>query len=184
MFKDIPNILTIVRIGLIPVLVVSFYLDGVLAHYIATSIFVFASITDYFDGILARYLKAQSNFGRMLDPIADKMLVSSTLLMLVDRKMAPVFPIIAILCREIFVSGMREYLAEQKVKMPVNFLGKLKTVVQMIAIIVLLLGEEGSGISYANEIGQFSIWFAAALTIISGYVYVKEGVKHILIKTE
>lgn len=180
MIKDIPNILTILRILLIPVLVLFFYIEGIVAHYIVAGIFIFASITDYIDGSLARKLNANSNFGRMLDPIADKMLVVSTLLMLVDKRMAPVIPIVAILCREICVSGMREYLASYKIKMPVSLLGKIKTVIQMTAIIILLLGNDIIGVEYANYIGNVTIWIAASLTVFSGYIYVKEGLKHAL----
>lgn len=176
--KNIPNILTILRIALIPVLVASFYFDGKMASYMSAGIFIFASITDYIDGLLARYWKAQTNFGRMLDPIADKMLVASTLLMLVDRKIAPVIPIVIILCREIFVSGMREYLASIQKNIPVRFVGKLKTAIQMVAIIILLLGEEILGTNF-ELFGLTALWLAAGLTLISGFFYFAEGVKHI-----
>lgn len=177
--KDIPNFLTILRIGLIPILVMSFYLDGEIARYIVAGIFVFASITDFFDGFLARLLKAESSFGMILDPIADKMLVASTLLMLVHRDMAPVIPILAILCREMLISGMREYLAQIKVSVPVHNLAKIKTAIQMIAIIILILGENLIGISHMDEIGQIAIWVAAILTLVTGYAYFREGFKHI-----
>ena len=179
MIKNIPNVLTILRILLIPVLVLSLYLEGVWTRYVVVGIFLFASLTDYIDGSLARKFKVQTDFGRMLDPIADKMLVISTLLMLVDRKMAPVLPILAIMCREIFVSGMREYLASQSIKLPVNLLGKVKTAIQMIAIAILLLGNEGLRSEYAEYVGASAIWIAAILTLISGYSYIKEGLKHV-----
>lgn len=176
--KNIPNILTILRIFLIPVLVISFYFDGKMSSYMSAGIFIFASITDYVDGLLARYWKVQTNFGRMLDPIADKMLVASTLLMLVNRNMAPVIPIVIILCREIFISGMREYLASIQKNVPVRFVGKLKTAIQMIAIIILLLGNEILG-KYAETLGLTSLWIAAILTLISGFFYFAEGLKHL-----
>ncbi len=179
MMKNIPNALTILRIALIPVLVMSFYLESRASHYVSTGIFIFASITDYIDGLLARYWKVQSNFGRMLDPIADKMLVVSTLVMLVEQKIAQVIPIIAILCREIFVSGMREYMASKQKAMPVRFIGKIKTAIQMTAIIILLLGEDNLPFANINVIGQICLWVAAALTIISGYIYCKVNIKHI-----
>jgi cardiolipin synthase (CMP-forming) len=179
MMKIIPNFLTIFRILLIPVLVVFFYLESSWAHYIVAGIFIFASITDYIDGSLARKLKAQSDFGKMLDPIADKMLVVSTLVMLVDRRMAPVIPILAIICREIFVSGMREYFATIKIKIRVNILGKAKTIIQMIAIIILLLGSQATGWLHAEMIGEIAIWIAAVMTLVSGYVYLHEGFKHV-----
>lgn len=164
---------------MIPVLVVSFYMEGVIAQYVTAGIFIFASITDYIDGILARRWRAQTTFGRILDPIADKMLVVATLVMMVDRNLAPVVPILAILCREILVSGMREYLAEIRVALPVTFLAKIKTAVQMIAIILILLGNEGSGIVYAFQVGTAALWVAAGLTVMTGYLYLREGVKHL-----
>jgi CDP-diacylglycerol--glycerol-3-phosphate 3-phosphatidyltransferase len=170
--KSIPNALTVLRIILIPILIISFYLEGKMSHYVSAGIFIFASITDYVDGVLARYWKAQSNFGRMLDPIADKMLVASTLLMLVDQRIAPVIPIVIILCREIFVSGMREYLGSIQKAIPVRFVGKLKTAIQMVAIITLLLGENG-------VFGEACLWVAAILTLLSGAFYFVEGLKHI-----
>ncbi len=179
MFKEIPNILTVFRIILIPILVMSFYIDTKASRYIYTGIFIFASITDYIDGLLARLWKAETNFGRMLDPIADKMLVVSTLLMLVYKGMAPVIPIVAILCREIFVSGMREYLGESKIVLPVNILGKIKTAVQMIAIIVIMIGSDLVSWKYIQNIGEISLWVAAILTIVSGFIYCREGMKHI-----
>jgi CDP-diacylglycerol--glycerol-3-phosphate 3-phosphatidyltransferase len=114
----------------------------------------------------------------MLDPIADKMLVASTLLMLVDRHMAPVIPIVIILCREIFISGMREYLASIKKIIHVKFIGKLKTAIQMFAIVILLLGDEVLG-SYAEVLGLVALWGAAVLTLVSGLSYFIEGIKHI-----
>lgn len=178
--KNIPNMLTILRITLIPVLVISFYsFEGRTARYIAAGIFLFASITDYFDGLLARLWKAQSNFGIILDPIADKMLVVSTLLMLIHNDMAPMLPTFAILCREIFISGLRKYLAELKISVPVSNLAKVKTTIQMLAILTLLLGEECTGIPYTSLIGRFALWIAALLTLITGYVYLKEAFKHL-----
>jgi cardiolipin synthase (CMP-forming) len=180
MQKNIPNILTSLRIILIPILVAAFYIDSKIAHYTAVIIFIFASITDYFDGFLARTWRVQSNFGKVLDPIADKLLVAATLMMMVDRSIAPVLPTLVILCREILVSGMREYLAELKVKVsvPVSRLAKIKTAAQMIAIIILLLGEETTGIPYTNLIGKISIWIAAILTVVTGYEYLRQGIRN------
>ncbi|CAG7593470.1 MAG: CDP-diacylglycerol--glycerol-3-phosphate 3-phosphatidyltransferase [Candidatus Midichloria sp.] len=177
--NKIPNILTLIRIALIPILVTSFYLEGNAARYVATGIFIFASITDYFDGLLARLWKTETSFGRMLDPIADKMLVISTLVMLVHKNMAPVLPILAILWREILVSGLREYLGQIKVSMPVSSLSKVKTVMQMISIIVVLLGEESTGIHYLTPLGHTLLWVTAALTLFTGYIYFKEGWQHL-----
>ena len=178
LLKNIPNSLTILRILLIPVLIASFYFEGKTSNYISTGIFIFASVTDYVDGFLARYWSAQTNFGRMLDPIADKMLVASTLLMLVDKNMAPVIPIVIILCREIFISGMREYLASIRKTINVRFIGKFKTAIQMCAIIILLLGNEVLG-QNAEVFGLIAVWSAAILTLLSGLSYFIEGVKHL-----
>lgn len=177
--KKIPNILTITRIAMIPVLVTSFYLEGHIARYIATGIFIFASITDYFDGLLARLWNMETSFGRMLDPVADKMLVISTLVMMVHTGIAPVLPILAILCREILVSGLREYLGQIKISMPVTGLSKIKTGLQMASIILILLGEDSLNAAYINQIGCFLLWITAALTIFTGYAYFKEGAKHL-----
>ena len=176
MQKNIPNILTLLRIALIPVLVGTFYIESKFSHYVATGIFIFASITDYFDGFLARVWKVQSSFGKVLDPVADKMLVVATLMMMVDKGITPVLPALVILCREILVSGMREYLAELKVNINprVSYLAKIKTTTQMIAIIILLLGKEGTGITYANLLGEIVIWIAAVLTVVTGYAYLKK----------
>lgn len=180
LLNNLPNILTITRILLIPVLILCFYISGSMGHYAAAGIFIFASITDYIDGYIARTWSAESNFGRMLDPIADKLLIASTLMMLVHFNRAPVIPAIAILCREILVSGLREFLSELKIVMPVNHLGKIKTACQMIAIVILLLDEKVIGVKYLNFIGHIGIWCTAALTLISGYAYFREGVKHIV----
>ncbi|MCL4149514.1 UNVERIFIED_CONTAM: hypothetical protein GTU68_066383, partial [Idotea baltica] len=136
--KDIPNSLTILRIALIPILVLSSYLEGPLASWVAAIIFAFASLTDYFDGLLARRFNAHSSFGKMFDPIADKLLVASTLVMLVHFDKVHVIPAVLILCREITVSGLREYLAEFKFSIPVTNLAKVKTGIQMVAIVILL----------------------------------------------
>ncbi|MBS0236417.1 MAG: CDP-diacylglycerol--glycerol-3-phosphate 3-phosphatidyltransferase [Proteobacteria bacterium] len=176
---SIPNILTVLRIVLIPILVMSFYLTGKIAHYTAAGIFIFASITDFLDGYLARTWRAQSNFGRVLDPIADKLLVAATLMMLVHLSQVDVLPALAILCREILVSGLREYLAEIKVAMPVSRLSKVKTGVQMVAIVILLLGDEILGVPHIGQVGRIAIWIAALLTLVTGYAYLKKGLQHI-----
>ncbi len=179
MLQSLPNILTVFRISLVPILIASFFFEDKEASYVAAIIFIFASVTDYFDGYLARLWNAQSNFGRMLDPIADKLLVVSTLMMLVYAHKAHVIPAIAILCREVLVSGLREYLAEIDVSIPVSKLGKLKTTVQMVAIIILLLGEGIIGIPYIDIVGQIALWIAAMLTLITGYAYCRQGFRHL-----
>lgn len=179
MIKKIPNILTIMRMFMIPIIIGAFYLDGKLSSIMAAAIFTFASITDYLDGALARALKAQTKFGRVLDPIADKLLVVATLVMLIHFDKAPVIPTLLILLREILVSGLRENLSSAKVVIPVSNLAKLKTAVQMIAIVTLIIGH----ILYYPELilslGRILLWIAAILTIITGYSYCKVGMKHL-----
>jgi CDP-diacylglycerol--glycerol-3-phosphate 3-phosphatidyltransferase (EC 2.7.8.5) len=180
MKKGLPNFLTILRIVLIPVLIISFYMERWVGSWPAALIFIFASITDYFDGLLARSLNAQSNFGRILDPISDKLLVASTLMMLVHFDRAPVIPAILILCREITVSGLREYLAEFRVSIPVTHLAKVKTAIQFIAILILLLNNNIIRGEFFYFLGQASIWTAAILTLVTGYAYCKEGFKKVI----
>lgn len=190
MNKNLPNILTISRILVIPILVASFYIEGRLYHWVAAGLFLFASVTDFFDGYLARLLKAQSSLGRFLDPIADKLLVAAAILMLVhfgDIGKYDIIAAIAILCREIMVSGLREYLAEINVSVPVTRLAKFKTAVQMAAISLLLLGVEGPSfdeveavteVTLTEFLGRVCLWISAVLTIITGYAYLKSGIKH------
>ena len=190
MNKNLPNILTMFRVAIIPILISSFYIEGKLYHWVAASLFLLASITDFFDGYLARLLKAQSSLGKFLDPIADKLLVASVILMLVHFDYIARFdiiPAIAILCREIMVSGLREFLAQINVSVPVSNLSKIKTAVQMVAIFLLLLGIEGPSIAEVETftkinltelLGRISLWIAAILTIITGYAYLKAGLKY------
>ena len=134
---SLPNMLTLSRIGIIPLLILLFYLDRPLASWGALALFAIAGITDYFDGYFARHRKQVSAFGRFLDPIADKLLVAAVLLMLVATQRVAglvVLPALVILCREILVSGLREYLAEIKVSVPVSRLAKWKTGIQMLAL--------------------------------------------------
>jgi CDP-diacylglycerol--glycerol-3-phosphate 3-phosphatidyltransferase len=179
MIKSLPNQLTIMRIALIPILIFAFYLDGKISHWVTAIIFIFASITDFFDGLIARKFNAHSDFGKIFDPIADKLLVVSTLVMLLHFDKAHFLPCLLILLREITVSGLREYLAEFKVSIPVNSLGKVKTTIQMVAIITLLLGEKATGIPHLDQIGDALMWIAAALTLFTGYAYLKEGLKKV-----
>jgi CDP-diacylglycerol--glycerol-3-phosphate 3-phosphatidyltransferase len=144
----------------------------------AAGLFLLASITDFFDGYLARAWSIQSRLGQFLDPIADKLLVGASILILVDRGAAHIVPALAIICREILVSGLREFLAELRIGMPVSRMAKLKTGVQMGAIFLLLLGTEGSGVEATAVIGKIALWVAAALTLFTGYAYLQAGLKH------
>jgi CDP-diacylglycerol--glycerol-3-phosphate 3-phosphatidyltransferase len=182
MKKQLPNILTYSRIAVIPALAAVFLLmNGVLANYICAGLFMFASITDFFDGYLARAWHANSSLGRFLDPIADKLLVATALMLLVSEHRADIIPAIAILCREILVSGLREFLAELRIGMPVSNLAKYKTAAQMVAIFLLLLGAPGAGalLGTVYSLGSIFLWVAAALTLITGYAYLKTGLKHL-----
>lgn len=188
---NLPNILTYGRILAVPLVVLCFFLEGRLqssdfARWSAFGIFILASITDYFDGYLARAWQQQSNIGRMLDPIADKLLVSSCLLLLAadtDKTIAgwSLWAAIIILCREILVSGLREYLAALKVSVPVTQLAKWKTAIQMLAIAALLIGPAGDKIvPYWTQLGIAMLWIAAIVTLYTGYDYFRAGAKHIM----
>lgn len=188
---NLPNMLTYARILAVPLVVLCFFVEGRLqssdgARWAALIIFVLASITDYFDGYLARAWNQSTNIGRMLDPIADKLLVATCLLLLAadtDRTIAgwSLWAAIIILNREILVSGLREYLADLKVSVPVSRLAKWKTAVQMVAIAVLLGGQAlDKIIPYATQIGIILLWAAAILTLYTGYDYFRAGLKHLV----
>lgn len=181
LMSQIPNILTLGRIVVIPILILSFFLDGVVSNWVAASLFILASVTDFFDGYLARVLKAESNLGKVLDPIADKLLVATAVVMLVhfEQDILITIPGIVIIFRELFVSGLREYLAGINVSVPVSTLAKWKTGVQMTALSLLILGDKGLGVEYVNEVGRLGLVIAAILTLITGYAYLKEGFKHL-----
>ncbi|MFN7010965.1 MAG: CDP-diacylglycerol--glycerol-3-phosphate 3-phosphatidyltransferase [Allorhizobium sp.] len=186
---NIPNLLTYARIVAVPLIVVCFFIEGRLhgsetARWIALWIFVAASITDYLDGYLARIWNQTSNIGRMLDPIADKLLVASVLLLMAaDGTIAgwSLWAAITILCREILVSGLREYLAALKVSVPVTRIAKWKTTAQMFALAFLLAGPAGDKVlPYTTEIGIVLLWISAVLTFYTGYDYFRAGVKHMV----
>jgi cardiolipin synthase (CMP-forming) len=169
---NLPNLLTLSRILVIPPMVAAFYLDKNWANIIACVLFVGASLTDFFDGYLARSWSQQSDIGRFLDPVADKLVAF-------DRLGGfQVLAALVILCREILVSGLREFLAELRVGVPVSRLAKWKTGIQMTAIGLLLLGESGPGWLSADSIGAALLWIAAGLTLITGYDYLRDGLKH------
>jgi cardiolipin synthase len=186
---NIPNLLTYARIVAVPVIVLCFFIEGKLessdfARWAGFWIFVVASITDYLDGYLARIWNQTSNIGRMLDPIADKLLVAAVLLLLAaDQTIAgwSLWAAITILCREILVSGLREYLAALKVSVPVTRVAKWKTTIQMVSIAFLLAGPAGDKIMpYTTETGIALLWIAAILTFYTGYDYFRAGVKHLV----
>lgn len=178
MRQQIPNLLTYSRILVIPAIIVAFYTPGMWGFWISATLFAYASITDYFDGYFARAWQVTSNLGRFLDPIADKLLVATALLLLVDRDSSIVLPAIAILCREILVSGLREFLADLRISVPVSTLAKYKTAAQMFAIFLLLLGQGGPDWLHATDAGRILLWFSAILTLFTGYAYLRTGLKH------
>jgi cardiolipin synthase (CMP-forming) len=178
---SLPNLLTVSRILVIPIVIGSFYVSGDYARWFACALFSAAAVTDWLDGHMARRWQQQSEIGRFLDPIADKLLVSATLFMLTafGRLSAQaVLPALVILCREILVSGLREYLAGLRVGMPVSRLAKWKTVIQMVAIGFLIVGDAGPVSLPVRAIGEFLLWLAALLTLVTGYDYLHAGFRH------
>lgn len=183
MLTSLPNLLTLFRIAIIPALVGLLFIADGPARWAACALFVVAAISDYFDGYLARHRNEVSPLGRFLDPIADKLLVASVILMLVAIGAIRgwvILPALVILCREILVSGLREYLAEIRVPLPVSQLAKWKTAIQMIALGVLIVGESGPAFLPVQLIGEIGLWLAAALTMITGYDYLRRGLEHML----
>ena len=181
---NIPNLLTLIRIWAIPAIVATFFISGAWASWLGVVLFAVAGITDYMDGYLARHLNQLSRFGRILDPIADKLLVGSILIMLAWQQRLDgvmVLPAVVILCREILVSGLREFLAEIKVGCPVTRLAKWKTACQMTALPVLMVAEpdvSGGFCGFFTVVGTIALWGAATLTVITGYDYWKSGRKY------
>jgi len=160
------------------------FVDPPLGNWLAFGVYCYASITDFFDGYLARAWEQQSSLGRFLDPIADKLLISALLLTLVgvDRFAAVhILPAAVILCREILVSGLREFLASARVGMPVSTLAKWKTTVQILALGFLIVGPAGPdfGPLTTTEVGIYGLWIAALLTLVTGADYLWAGLRHI-----
>jgi cardiolipin synthase len=188
MIKKIPNILTIGRIIIVPFFVLAFYLPGFYGDLTAFALFVIASFTDFLDGMLARMMGEESKLGELLDPIADKIIVATALILLVMTGTIRHYEVIAaiiILTREILISGLREFLARGQIKLPVTNLAKLKTFLQMVAISLLLTGETGNKIfnfqNYnAQTIGIILLWLSAFLTLYTGYEYLRKGIDHAL----
>ncbi len=179
---SLPNLLTLSRILAIPLVVATFYVDGDAARWFGCALFSAAGVTDWLDGHFARRWEQQSELGRFLDPIADKLLVAATLFMLsvTDRLTGhAVLPALVILCREILVSGLREYLAGLSVGVPVSRLAKWKTAIQMVAIGVLIVGSAGWHVLPIVAIGEALLWIAALLTLVTGYDYLRASLSHI-----
>ena len=193
----LPNAITILRILLVPVFAIAFVMPGDVARIVAFLVFAIAGLSDWLDGFAARKLKAGSDFGRMLDPIADKVLVAVALMMLVAEgtftqikpngmlSLLRLVPALIILAREILVSGLREFLAGTKVSVPVTNVAKFKTAVQMIAIGAMILTPLADvlvpgipSLTYA-AIAYLLLWVAAALTVYTGVIYFKNGVAYL-----
>jgi CDP-diacylglycerol--glycerol-3-phosphate 3-phosphatidyltransferase len=198
--KNLPNLLTLIRLLLVPVIVVSFYVPWKTTNLVVATLFMLASITDYFDGYFARLYSVQSKFGKCFDPIADKLLTVVALVMIVNSNdsIFILLPSLIIVCREILVSGLREFLSFANVGMPVTKLAKYKTAVQMIAVTILLLASKNSSHTYetlmnffevkpflriffqdlVENIGIVFLNVAAVFTVITGYAYLKFGLKN------
>jgi cardiolipin synthase len=186
MLTDLPNLLTLSRIAAIPVLVATAAIGTPWGDMASCVVFALAGITDYFDGKIARDRGVTSSFGRMLDPIADKLLVGAALMVLAGLgrlSLAALYPAIVILLREIMVSGLREYLAELRIGLPVTKLAKWKTGFQMGALGTLLAGDTGAsviGLGWlpVSLIGEVGLWIAAVLTLATGWDYLQAGLRH------
>jgi CDP-diacylglycerol--glycerol-3-phosphate 3-phosphatidyltransferase len=183
---SIPNLLTYARLAAVPALAaLMFFWQGETGRWLAAALFALAGITDFFDGYLARAWSQQSLLGRMLDPIADKLLVGAALLLLVaDQTISgwSFWAALIILSREILVSGLREFLVELNVTVAVSRLAKWKTTLQMLALCVLLVGEPGNALCACNAVnlGLVLLWAAALLTLYTGFDYFRAGLKHLI----
>ena len=173
-------------------IVISFFLPGFYGEIIPFLLFILASFTDFLDGLLARLYKEESKLGELLDPIADKIIVSTALILLVMNETIQNYEVIAaiiILTREILISGLREFLADVQIKIPVSGLAKSKTFIQMFSIAILLTGETGNKIinfeDYnAQTVGIILLWLSAFLTLYTGYDYVRKGIEHVISEDE
>jgi CDP-diacylglycerol--glycerol-3-phosphate 3-phosphatidyltransferase len=183
----LPNLLTLSRILAVPILVFLLWRPQPIDYAITFVLYCIVGITDYFDGYLARAQGQISRLGQFLDPIADKIMVAAVILMLVSsRKANPVpeiaglhiIPALIILLREIIVSGLREYLAGLQVSVPVSALAKWKTTLQLVALGALILGGALPHMRWVHEVGIIALWAAAALTLMTGYSYLRTGLRH------
>ena len=178
---NISNILTLLRIAVIPIIVICIYMKEPYFGWIAFFLFCLASITDYFDGYIARLRDEITNFGTFLDPIADKLLVAAVILILTSKGVIrdwDTIPALIILLREITVSGLREYLAGIKVSIPVSRIAKLKTFLQLSALAILILSESTLNLIQIIYLGKIFLWSSGILTLYTAYDYVKGSIKH------
>ncbi|WP_341702747.1 CDP-diacylglycerol--glycerol-3-phosphate 3-phosphatidyltransferase [Ferrovibrio sp.] len=181
MLNGLPNILTVSRILAIPAICAAFFLPGAWSAWVPLALFAAAGITDWFDGYLARKWGQMSDLGRFLDPVADKLLVAAVILMLIAFERIDTITSLAavvIMCREITVTGLREFLAELRVKVPVSRLAKWKTAVQLVALGILIVGDYGPEGFPIRLLGEIGIWVAAVLTLYTGWDYLQAGLRH------
>jgi len=188
MMLSLPNLLTLSRILAVPILVFLLWKPAPWDYAITFVLYCIVGITDYFDGYLARAQKQISKLGQFLDPIADKIMVAAVIIMLMASRKADgdapiienfnVIPALIIMLREIIVSGLREFLAELKVSMPVSRLAKWKTTLQLVSLGALILGGSVPGVTWVHWVGVVSLWSAAALTLVTGYDYLRTGLRH------
>jgi CDP-diacylglycerol--glycerol-3-phosphate 3-phosphatidyltransferase len=183
----LPNLLTLSRIFAVPILVFLLWRPAPLDYAFTFVLYCIVGITDYFDGYVARAQGQISRLGQFLDPIADKIMVAAVLVMLISsRRENPIpeiaglhiIPALVILLREIIVSGLREFLASLQISVPVSALAKWKTTLQLVALGALILGGAVPHLPWVHEVGIFSLWAAAALTLVTGYDYLRIGIHH------
>lgn len=185
MIPTLPNALTLGRVAAVPVIAALFFLDTPTGQWITLAIFTVAAITDFLDGYIVRRYDQHTEFGRFLDPIADKLLIATTLMMMVAFGQIAglaIIPAVVILCREILVSGLREYLAGIDVGLPVSWLARWKTAIQMIALGFLIIGDAAHP-PVPEElpvrlIGEAGLWIAALITLFTGFDYMRIGLRH------
>jgi len=178
---NIANILTLSRIAAIPLITALLFFEQPVFRWTALALYAIACITDFFDGYIARRMEQVSALGRFLDPIADKLVVGAILMAMTATHQISgwsVLPALIIMCREIMVSGLREYLATLKIGVPVSLLAKWKTTAQMVALGFLIVGTAGPDWLHVTFIGDTLLWVAAILTVITGYDYLRVGIKH------
>ncbi|MDI9349729.1 MAG: CDP-diacylglycerol--glycerol-3-phosphate 3-phosphatidyltransferase [Candidatus Symbiobacter sp.] len=179
--QRLANFLTLARIGFIPVLTGLMYLEASWASYAALGVFLLAALTDWLDGYVARIWSSYSDFGRFLDPIADKLLVATVLMVLVAQQRLTGWSVVAaiiIMCREILVSGLREYLAGLRIGVPVSRLAKWKTALQFVALAILIFAHSVPKSELWSALGTIGLGIAAALTLVTGYDYLRAGLRH------
>ena len=185
---SLPNLLTLSRILAVPILVFLLWKPAPWDYAITFVLYCIVGITDYFDGYLARAQKQISKLGQFLDPIADKIMVAAVIIMLMASRKADgdvpiiqdfhVIPALIILLREIIVSGLREFLAELRISVPVSWLAKWKTTFQLVSLGALILGGALPGQPWIHLVGLTSLWLAAGLTLVTGYDYLRRGLRH------